>query len=397
MSKAKDISEIITDANFGGTLDVTGAITGASATLTGDITASSLNGGQLGGRRNLVINGAMQIAQRGTSATNAGGGYNTLDRWRFTQNTSGLGNFTAEQSTDIPSGEGFKSSLKMTNGSAKSISTDMTCYIETKFEGQDVQQLKYGTSSAENVTLSFFVRSSVTGTFCCHLFQAGNNKAHVKEYTISSANTFEKKTLTFTGDTATSLANDNTSELSISWVLGSGTGAHISADSWTSVPSAKGFCTSNQTNWITTNGATFYITGVQLEVGSVATPFEHRSFGETLALCQRYYEQWDIINGENIVLGTSYSGGNPTGVVEFHIIKRAAPTVTLPSAGASGNTISFLATNGAYASTVGSHSADRITTRGNRISGTGYSGITAASPTMLYGTGTPAFKFDSEL
>ena len=120
--------------------------------------------------RNLVINGAMQVAQRGTSATNPGGGYNTLDRWRFSQNSSGLGNFTAAQSTDVPSGEGFSASLKMTNGSAKTVTSAMTAFIETKFEGQDVQQLKYGTSSAESVTLSFYVRSSVTGTFCCNLF-----------------------------------------------------------------------------------------------------------------------------------------------------------------------------------------------------------------------------------
>jgi hypothetical protein len=287
--------------------------------------------GQVSGRRNIIINGAMQVAQRATSATNPGGGYNTLDRWRFSQNTSGLGNFTAEKSTDVPSGEGFKSSLKMTNGSAKTISTDMTCFIETKFEGQDVQQLKYGTSSAENVTLSFYVRSSVTGTFCCHLFQEGNNKAHVKEYTISSANTFEKKTLTFTGDTATSLANDNTSELRIGWILGSGTGSHISADSWISGLSDKGYCTSNQTNWITTDGATFYITGVQLEVGSVATPFEHRSYGEELALCQRYYFQKINGDGQPVGIGTYISSGQIRTYIDFPVEMRADPSIVTSS------------------------------------------------------------------
>jgi hypothetical protein len=292
-----------------------------------------LTNSQIGGRRNIVINGAMQISQRALSATNPGGGYNSLDRWRFTQNSSGLGNFTAEQSTDVPSGEGFKSSLKMTNGDAKTITTTMTCYIETKFEGQDVQQLKYGTSSAENVTLSFFVRSSVTGTFCCHLFQEGNNKAHVKEYTISSANTFEKKTLTFTGDTATSLANDNTAELNIGWVLGSGSDAQISADSWASVPSAKGYCTSNQTNWITTNGATFYITGVQLEVGSQATPFEHRSFGEELALCQRYFRLSNDGSQNYQPVGNAVGYGESTAAVTafwtWEREMRAIPTLAI--------------------------------------------------------------------
>ncbi len=99
------------------------------------------------GRRNMVINGAMQVAQRGTSATNPGGGYNTLDRWRFSQNSGGLGDFTAAQSTDVPSGEGFSTSLKMTNSSAKTVTSAMTCFIQQKFEGQDLQQLKYGASS----------------------------------------------------------------------------------------------------------------------------------------------------------------------------------------------------------------------------------------------------------
>jgi len=354
-----------------------------------------LTNSQIGGRRNIVINGAMQVAQRATSATNPGGGYNTLDRYRFTQNTSGLGNFTAEQSTDIPSGEGFKSSLKMTNGSAKSISTDMTCYIETKFEGQDVQQLKYGTSSAENVTLSFFVRSSVTGTFCCHLFQEGNNKAHVKEYTISSANTFEKKTLTFTGDTATSLANDNTAELSIGWVLGSGTGAHISADSWTSVPSAKGFCTSNQTNWITTNGATFYITGVQLEVGSQATPFEHRSFGEELALCQRYLYNIPPTSGQYVLHGWSHSGTIFIAITEFPSTMRATPSLAVGDISQFDVYTSGAGTANRTATSIGLNGMSPV---GGGINVSCPSNLTAGFSGGVYNSNSPSYmRFDAEL
>ncbi len=281
------------------------------------------------GRRNMVINGAMQVAQRGTSATNPGGGYNTLDRWRFSQNSGGLGDFTAAQSTDVPSGEGFSTSLKMTNSSAKTVTSAMTCFIQQKFEGQDLQQLKYGASSAESVTLSFYVRSSVTGTFCCHLFQSGNDRAHVKEYTISSANTFEKKTLTFTGDTASSLANDNSEELCVSWVLGAGSSAHLSADAWTSATSSKGWCTSNQTNWITTNGATFYITGVQLELGENASDFEHRSYGEELALCQRYFWRSTGGNFNAVASGNNRSTTLARVFLPNPQIMRSAPTISI--------------------------------------------------------------------
>ena len=284
------------------------------------------------GNRNLIINGAMQVAQRGTSATNPGGGYNTLDRWRFSQNSGGLGDFTAAQSTDVPSGEGFSKSLKMTNGSVKSITSDMTCFIEQKFEGQDLQHLKYGTSSAEAVTVSFFVRSSVTGTFCCHLYQNGNDRRHVKEYTISSANTFEKKTLTFTADTANSLANDNSEELRVAWVLGAGSNAQVSADAWAGAAGDKGYCTSNQVNWITTNNATFYITGVQLEVGNTATPFEHRSFGDELARCQRYYI--DSRGGkpaDQYLIGQAINSGRIGTSGFFTQSMRATPAVTIYS------------------------------------------------------------------
>ena len=273
--------------------------------------------------RNLVINGAMQVAQRGTSATNPGGGYATLDRFRISQNSGGIGNHTQTQSTDVPSGKGFSHSLKLTNTNVKTVGANVTAFIEQKFEGQDLQQLKYGTSSAESVTLSFYVRSSVTGTFCCHLFQKGNDRAHVKEYTISSANTFEKKTLTFTGDTANSLANDNSEELCVSWVLAAGSSAHISADSWTDATSSKGWSTSNQVNWVTTNNATFYITGIQLEVGEQATPFEHRSYADELARCQRYYfSNLTTFLGHPVTSGTTQIAS----ICEFPVEMRAVPT-----------------------------------------------------------------------
>ena len=162
--------------------------------------------------------------------------------------------------------------------------------------------------------------------FAATFFQSGNDRAHVKEYTISSANTFEKKTLTFTGDTASSLANDNSEELCVAWVLGAGSDAHLSADAWTSATSSKGWSTSNQTNWITTNGATFYITGVQLEVGEQATPFEHRSFADELRRCQRYCFAQENRDGTNYYgFGNAHADSSATfyGFSTFPVTMRA--------------------------------------------------------------------------
>ena len=164
------------------------------------------------GRRNLLDNGDFQIFQRATSATNPGGGYDTADRWRSSQNSSGLGNYNAEKSTDTP--DGFGNSYKLTKSGSTTISSGMSAYIEQYIEGQNVQHLNYGSSSAKKLTASFHVKSSVTGTYGCFLGDGTTNgKKNVQTFTISSANTWEKKVLTFNGDTATGLDNDNSAEL----------------------------------------------------------------------------------------------------------------------------------------------------------------------------------------
>ena len=185
------------------------------------------------GRRNLLDNGDMQIFQRATSATNPGGGYDTVDRWRSSQNSGGLGNYNAEKSTDTPAG--FGNSYKLTNSNAVTQSSGVSAYIEQYIEGQNVQHLNYGSSSAVKLTASFHVKSSVTGTYGCFLGDGEAGKHNVQTFTISSANTWEKKVLTFNGDTATALANDNSAESCFGIVLGAGTDYQTSStNTWAS-------------------------------------------------------------------------------------------------------------------------------------------------------------------
>jgi hypothetical protein len=296
------------------------------------------------GRRNLLINGEFQIFQRATSATNPGGGYDTADRWRSSQNSGGLGNYNAEQSTDTPNGFGF--SYKLTKSGVETQNSGNSAYIEQYIEGQNVQHLNYGSSSAKKLTASFHVKSSVTGTYGCFLGDGtSNGKKNVQTFTISSANTWEKKVLTFNGDTATALDNDNSAELVFGIVLGAGTNYHTgTTNSWLSAASPSALSTSSQTQWPQTDGATFFMTGIQLEVGDTATDFEHRSFGEELSLCQRYYCK---SNSQGTNPGTATGAGAVKGIrgdgtfvcnLVFPQEMRAAPTITLysPTTGASG-------------------------------------------------------------
>lgn len=249
---------------------------------------------QVFGRRNLFINGKMQVAQRATTATGqTGTGFSTVDRWEFVANSAGT--WDISQSTTVPAGEGFAYSQKLDCTSAdSSLSSGDYLIWRQKIEGINLQHLKYGTSSAEKLTLSFWVRSAKTGTYIVEFYN--NNSAGIKlqsqSYTISSADTWEKKTITIDGDTALAFQNTTDGELLMYWWLAAGsnyTGGGSLNNSWNS-------SVSNNTravgvvNLADSTSNDWYITGVQLEVGENATPFEHLSYGEELFLCKRYYQ-----------------------------------------------------------------------------------------------------------
>ena len=234
--------------------------------------------------RNMIINGAMQVSVRGTSATGiTSGGYKTVDRFSFSYSTAGT--WTISQSTDAPNG--FANSLKMEVTTAQSTPTRM--WIESKNEGYNLQAIAKGTSDAKKVTLSFWVKASVTGINIAELYDTDNIRQISKSYTIDAANTWEYKTLVFDADTSGVLSNNNGESLRLVMALASGSiySSGTLSTTWGSVTNADRHV--GQTNHAATVGNTFYITGVQLEVGDTATPFEHRSYGDQLARCQRYH------------------------------------------------------------------------------------------------------------
>ena len=248
------------------------------------------------GRRNLFINGDMQVAQRATSATGqTGTGFHTVDRWEFV--ASSAGTWDISHSTTVPAGEGFAYSQKLDCTSADS-SLGAGDYLiwRQKIEGINLQHLKYGTSSAEKLTLSFWVRSAKTGTYIVEFYN--NNSAGIKlqsqSYTISSADTWEKKTITIDGDTALAFQNTTDGELLMYWWLAAGSnysGGGSLNNSWNSSV-ANNTRAVGVVNLADSTSNDWYITGVQLEVGDTATPFEHLTFDEQSSLCKRYYQQY---------------------------------------------------------------------------------------------------------
>ena len=253
---------------------------------------SSINNGQLSGFRNLFLNGAMQHNQRVQTGTL--GYYNpvtgsiyTLDRWKWTVGSSFDTN-SARITQDSSGPDGFSNSWKIEIFNTQTPSANQNGGVEQKIEAQNLQGLGYGTSAAKTMTLSFYVKSARTGTYCVQIMQEDGTKYQMHEYTISSANTWEKKTITIVGNTSNAIDNNNDIGLRIIWMLTVGSGDHVAASS-TWVSGGDLAATSNQVNLWDNADNDFFLTGCQLEIGSVATDFEHRSFGQELTLCQRYY------------------------------------------------------------------------------------------------------------
>ena len=275
---------------------------GSTAITTGADGYVSFAKTQIGGRRNLIINGAMQVAQRGTSATGkTSSGYYTCDRFRSSTNAEQTE--THEQSTDAP--DGFSDSYKVTVTTADA-SIDASDYaaITQIIEAQNLQHLQYGTSSAKQVTLSFWVKASATGTYTVafYHYDAASNNYISQSYTISSADTWEHKTITLDGNTADAIGNNNGAGLEVYFLYSAGSDyTSGTSNTW---GTSTNFAVGHTSNLVGTLNATFQITGVQLEVGTVATPFENRSYGEELALCQRYYIRY----GDNDT-GNANDGG----------------------------------------------------------------------------------------
>jgi len=276
--------------------------------------------------RNIIINGDMSLAQRGTSFTGLGNGDSayTLDRFKWAEEGSMTNEWTVSQSTDVPTGQGFAKSFKVDCTTADtSIDSGNIQYVGTAIEGQNLQYLKYGTSSAESMVLSFWVKSNKTGTYTIALINTDTSeKLYSQAYTISSANTWEKKTLTYTGDTAQGFINDNGNSLLIQFNLVAGSDKQSgSLQTWGSNTQANRAV--GQVNLADSTSNEWYITGVQLETGTSASDFEYLPYDVNLSRCQRYFE----LQQSTYFVTSKYNSSYSYGSLGTYKEKRVNPTI----------------------------------------------------------------------
>jgi len=296
------------------------------AGATADQTKADLNAiGVSGGRKNIIINGGMQVAQRGTSSAGLGADATTylLDRWAF--GTGGTaGRLTMSQDSNGPAG--FANSLKLDCTTADtSIAAGEQSYLIYKFEGQDLQQLKKGTSSAESMTLSFYVKGNAAATYTAEFYDADNNRQNGQTFSVTTS--WNKVTLTYAPDTTGAYNDDNALSLYLFIWIHTGTtmsGGTFTSNSWAGSVNANRVSSSN-TSFFDSTARTLNITGVQLELGSVATDFEHRSFGENLLACQRYYAKNAAAIGVWVTTTTFRICG------QFNTTMRANPSISRAS------------------------------------------------------------------
>jgi hypothetical protein len=285
-------------------------------------TSDGVSSSGLYGFKNRIYNGQMVIDQRNAGAAVTSSGCFAVDRWFFNNATDGT--LSVQQSTDVPSGSGFKYSLKMTATAGDgTIGASQYCNLQHRIEGFNFADTGFGASGASAVTLSFWVKATVAGNYSVALYNGAENRINPQQFSVLASNTWEQKTITYSGDT------------SGTWLTTNGVGANVTfypalgsnflgSAGW----NAGGtFGVTGQSNAIASNANIFAITGVQLEKGSTATSFDYRSYGQELLLCQRYFLTW--VNGSgNIGLGGYYNSTYVTSSISFPVTMRAAPTLT---------------------------------------------------------------------
>jgi hypothetical protein len=353
--------------------------------------ADKFNSNATFGFRNRIINGDMRIDQRnaGASVTPADNTY-TLDRW-LSRQVGASSKFSVQQSSTVPTG--FNNSLLVTSLSAYSVNASDFFAQEQRIEGFNVADLGWGTANAKTVTLSFWVRSSLTGTFGGALRNNDNNRSYPFTYTISAADTWEQKIVTVAGDTTGSWNTTNAIGLRTTFGLGVGATNSGTAGAWagTQYLSATG-----AVSVVGTNGATWYVTGVQLEAGSVATPFERRPYGTELQLCQRYCIRYKSdVQFFRFALGECPATTLLQSYVYFPVEMRTEPTLTVTATASdyvvfSANTL----TNCSTVPSIVSSSSSKL----GVLDCTVASGLTAGRAGALLSNNTNAFlQFNAEL
>jgi len=348
----------------------------------------------------LIINGDMAVAQRGTSATGLGAssGYNTCDRWNFEKEGSPSARFTQSQDTDVPTGQGFTTSLKMDcTTAAGSPDADDAISIQQKIEAQDLQLLRYGTSSAKKVTLSFWVKATKTGTNAIWIYQNDDNRSQAQTYTVNSSNTWEKKVVVFAADTTGVIDNNNGEGFRINWWLTAGSNytSGTLSTTWQSHVAANNAV--GQVNNADSTSNNWYITGVQLEVGEFDSdtipPFPFESFSNNLHKCRRYFvksPKTDGLNHYSLHDMFTYDNSNCYAGYIFNPPMRAAPTISQTTAAEflTNGTDKSITTDMLYSS-----QKDNETARIRFYDGNAFSDQNGKVGILQNGT----FKFESEL
>ena len=286
---------------------------------------------QLG--KNLVQNGAMTVNQRGISALALDGANQyTVDRWRVQEATS-AGVIQVNKSTTVPAGAGFASSLHIdvTTADTSLAAGDYVLIYQT-IEAQNLQHLAYGNAAAKTLSLSFWVRSPKSGTHAVGIYQSDGARHYIREYTVTSADTYEYITVTFPGDAGGTINNDTGSGLDVYFGLATGSTYQNTADTWAA---GQDWSTSSAVNCMDNAANNFYLTGVQLEVGSVATDFEHEPVSVTLQKCRRYFDRLNVDSASAVrfLAGVASTTAQADGIWQFKVEMRAAPTVTSTAVG----------------------------------------------------------------
>ena len=366
---------VITTADNSGVLNLqSGGTTIATINSSGfsTPTGSTISVANTFGYKNRIINGNMAIDQRnaGASVTPTTNTY-TLDR--FFAYIAQSSKFSVQQNAgSVTPPAGFTNYLGATSLSAYTVGTSETFSISQKIEGFNTADLGFGTANAKTITLSFWVRSSLTGIFGGSLNNSAIDRSYPFSYTISSANTWEQKSITVAGDTSgTWIGATNGIGIYVSFSLGTGATVSTTANAWAA---GTYWAPTGATSVVGTNGATFYITGIQFEVGSQATSFDFRDYGRELALCQRYYELKDWQQNTYRIATVYANGATPAGYQEFVVTKRTAPSISWSSNGTgrwipAGGTVGTSQT--ATAATISIYGAG-FTLSGPQIANTGW-------------------------
>jgi len=348
--------------------------------------------------RNIIINGDMNISQRGTSATNVSTGYQTVDRFQLTR---GAGTLDVSQQTDAPTGQGFAKSFKvLENGSGASPSAGDTNIFLQRIEGQNLQYIKKGTSSAESLTLSFWIKAKVTGTYIVELYDADNTRQISKTYTVSSSETWEKKTITFPADTTGTLDNDNAVSLIVQFwfTAGSNFTSGTLNTSWNSATNANRAV--GLTNALASANDYVQLTGIQLETGTTASNFEFLPIDVNLDRCKRYFQTKGtslspnaFTNNQTVAMGLARTVSSAQCYMELNPIMRSEPTVS--GIGTMSNLKCHTATGGNVDTSSkgadGTPNRQHVTYIANNLT----SGLNNNEPVRLYGDYT--ITFDAEL